>query len=226
MSRALLLIGSPKPGRSASRAFAAAVESRLASRGWATRTERVSPAFGRPERTADLVAAIADSDLVVLAFPIYVDSLPAPVLGLFVAWERAAAASRLGGLHRPGTGPALAVLTLCGFPEASHCDVAIEVCRLFAQRVGAPWRGALAFGMGGSIENGIERSPLASRVGALDAAADALAAGEPIPAASTAAFARPLVPAWTYPLVGGFGWARQAKKQGCTEPLVLRRYAP
>jgi hypothetical protein len=80
--------------------------------------------------------------------------------------------------------------------------------------------------MGGAIEGRpVENSPLAGRLDAFAAAADALAAGEPIPRASTAAFARPLAPAWVYPLVGGFIWSSQARKRGCTEPLRHRRYA-
>jgi hypothetical protein len=120
----------------------------------------------------------------------------------------------------------LAVLTQCGFPEASHCRVAVETCRLFAQETGVTWAGSLAFGMGASIEGGsVERSPLSGRLNSLDAAAEALASGQPIPDSSTQAFARPLAPAWTYPLLGGWGWSRQAKQRGCTEPLTFKRYA-
>jgi hypothetical protein len=80
--------------------------------------------------------------------------------------------------------------------------------------------------MGGSIEGGsIERSPLAGRVASLDVAVDALALGDTIPESSTADFARPLVPAWAYPLVGGFAWSSQARKRGCDTPLKYRRYA-
>ena len=221
MSRALLLIGSPKRGTSASGAFADAVSSRLEARGIQTRTERITPAFSAPERMRALLDAIAESDLVVLAFPVYVDSLPAPVLALLEAWHAAVADGSIAA-NPPAR---LAVLTLCGFPEASHCDVAIEVCRLFAETTGVTWAGALAFGMGASIERGLERSPLAGRLDALDAAVDALATGRPIPAEATAEFARPLAPSWTYPLLGGFGWALQARKQGCDEPLKLRRYS-
>ena len=80
MSRALLLIGSPKPGTSASAAFAEAVDTRLAARGLETRIARITPAFSATLRMGELLDAIAECDLVVLAFPIYVDSLPAPVL--------------------------------------------------------------------------------------------------------------------------------------------------
>ncbi len=221
MSRALLLVGSPKPRASASLSFAEALGTRLQARGWECGTERIVPALRDEARMAGLLTAASEADLVVLAFPVYVDSLPAPVLALLEEWAERGCAP-VPGLRRPR----FAVLAQCGFPEASHCDVAVEVCRLFAARCGLEWSGALAFGMGGAIEGRpVESSPLAGRTDALDAAADALAAGTPIPSASTEAFARPLSPSWVYPLVGGFMWSLQARKRGCEEPLRLRRYA-
>ena len=222
MSRVLLLIGSPKPGASASRTFAEALGSRLEARGWETRTERITPAVSDAARVNALLEAIAESDLIVLAFPVYVDSLPAPVLRLLETWRDALAQ----GVIESRASQRIAVLTQCGFPEAKHCDVAIEVCRLFAQQVGVGWAGALAFGMGPSIEGGsVERSPLARVLPQLDEAVEALDSGRAVPAGATEAFARPLAPPWTYPLAGGFVWKRQARKRGCTEPLKLRRYA-
>lgn len=222
MSRALLLIGSPKPGASASRSFAEGLSARLSARGLETRVERIGTSVDDHAHIGGLLDAIAESDLVVLSFPVYVDSLPAPVLALLESWSTALQHGAFVG--SPQT--RLAVLAQCGFPEASHCDVAVAVCRLFAERNGIDWAGALAFGMGGAIESSpVERSPLAGRLEAFDAAADALAVGSVIPEASTAAFARPLVPPLVYPLFGGLMWSRQAKKRGCSEPLRLRRYA-
>lgn len=217
MSRALVLIGSPKPKASASRSFAEAVAERLEVRGWETSVERALPATRSAEAMGRLIGTIAEADLVVLSFPVYIDTLPAPLVAVleeYVAWG-------------PGQrSQMLAVLTQCGFPEASHCDVAVEVCRRFAAEAGMTWAGHLAFGMGGGIESRRpEQSPLAGRMPALEAAAEALAAGEPIPAESTAAFAKPLVPPWGYPLMGRFMWGRAARKSGCTERLGLRRYA-
>jgi NAD(P)H-dependent FMN reductase len=219
MIRAILLIGSPKPGKSASRTFAEAVATGLEARGLTARTERITPSLG-DARLGELLATIADSDLVVLAFPVYWDSLPAPVLHLLEAWASAAADGSM-----PAAPRRLAVLTQCGFPEASHCQVAVDICRHFAEKNAITWSGSLAFGMGGAIAGGsLEQSPLRPRLNAFNAAVDALAAGEPVPTASVESFARPLVPAWTYPLLGGFAWSRQAKKQGCAEPLTLKRY--
>lgn len=222
MSRTLLLIGSPKPGKSASRTFAEAMGSRLEVRGCETSVARAVSSFHDDARLAEPLAEIAAADLVVLSFPVYVDSLPAPVLRLLESWAAAVADSSMPPRRRH-----LAVLTQCGFPESSHCQVAVETCRLFAAKTSVAWAGSLAFGMGGSVEGGsVEQSPLAGRLGWLDAAAEALAAGQPIPPSATEAFARPLAPPWTYPLLGGWMWSRQAKKRGCTEPLTLRRYAP
>lgn len=222
MSRALLLVGSPKPQASASRTFAEAVGARVAARGWETRIERIAPAFSDTDRMSGLLAAIGESDLIIIAFPVYVDSLPAPVLKLLQTWKAAVD----DGSLEVGTGGRLAVLTQCGFPEANHCDVAVETCRLFAEEVGIEWAGALAFGMGGAIEGGsIERSPLAKRLSALDAAAEALAEQRAIPQSARDAFARPLAPGWLYPLVGGLIWRRQARRRGCTQPITSRRYA-
>jgi hypothetical protein len=221
MSRALLLVGSPKPGKSASRTFAEAVGTRLEALGLDTRIERITPSFRDEARLGELIAGIAESELVVLAFPVYWDSLPAPVLGLLEAW---ASATSDGSM--PSKPRRLAVLTQCGFPEASHCQVAIDICRLFADKNGVAWSGALAFGMGGAIEGGsVEQSPLRPRLGALDEAVEALAAGVTIPDSAREPFARPLAPAWMYPLLGTWLWSRQAKKRGCTEPLTMKRYA-
>ena len=193
---------------------------RLEARGFETQTERITPAFNSAERTADLLDVIDAADLVVLSVPVYVDSLPAPVTGLLEAWATAVADGRMSPRPRR-----LAVLAQCCFPEAHHCDVAIEACRTFAQRTRVGWAGALAFGMGGAIEGRPpERSLLSRRIRHLDGAAEALASDRPIPPEATTAFARPLVPPRAYPLFGRFMWASQARTRGCTEPLTLRRY--
>jgi NAD(P)H-dependent FMN reductase len=218
---ALLLVGSPKPAASASRSFGEALLSRLAARGATIRTAPVTPSFRSEEKLAELTEKIAWADLVVLSCPIYIDSLPAPVTRLLEAWATGVEANA-----RVGSGSKrLALLAQCGFPEARHCDVAVDVCRQFCVEAGAEWAGALAFGTGGALEGRpIERSPLARAVPALDAAADALAAGQPIPSSASAAFAKPIAPAWVYTLFGGLAWWRLARKRGGKERLRLRRY--
>ena len=185
-----------------------------------TNVERITPAVRDEDKLAALLGKVVAADLVVLAFPVYWDSLPSPVVQLLEAW-----APRLTHESMPSSAR-LAVLTQCGFPEEAHCRVAVEICQRFAENTGITWAGALAFGPGAPLEGAkLEKSPLASRVKAFDDAMDALAAGGVIPDSSTATFAKPLAPASVYPLLGWFMWNFQARNRGCKEPLTTKRYA-
>jgi hypothetical protein len=219
----LLLIGSPKPGESASRSFGSAVLSRLAARGADTRTARVTPSFRSPAAMDGLMTDLDWADLVLLASPVYVDTLPAPVMRLLETWNRR------GGNDAPEAARRrpvrLATLLQCGFPEAHHCAAAIDVCEEFCRESGVGWAGALAFGCGGAMAGRpLERSPLAKAVPALDEAADALAAGREIPEEARRVFGRQFAPIWAYTLFGGLSWWWIARKKGGREPLRLRRY--
>jgi hypothetical protein len=218
---ALLVIGSPKPGVSASRSFGEAMLGRLAARGAETRTARATPAFRSPDAMDRLMADIEWADLVLLSCPLYVDSLPAPVMRVLETWARRAGASEPAA-RRPVR---LAALVQCGFPEAQHCAPAIEVCEEFCRQSGVGWAGALALGCGGALAGRTpEKSPLAKVVPALDESADALAAGREIPAEARRVVGRQFAPRWAYTLFGGVIWWRLARKRGGREPLRLRRY--
>ena len=86
------------------------------------------------EATEELLAAVAAADLVVLSFPLYVDSLPAPVDPRARADRRLA---RGGRARRPGARraeqPAFVAICQSGFPEVEHNEVALEICRNFAR---------------------------------------------------------------------------------------------
>jgi hypothetical protein len=74
-------------------------------------------------------------DPVSLAYPLYVDSLPAPVTE---ALERIA-------VYRPVTGRAngqrLVAVANCGFPEAEHNRAPLSICQQFARQAGFDWAG-------------------------------------------------------------------------------------
>jgi hypothetical protein len=219
--KTLLLVGSPKPGASASRSFGEAALGRLVARGVETRTARVTPAFRSPAAMDRLMTDIDWADLVLLSSPVYVDTLPAPVMRLLETWGRRAGAPDIAA-RRPVR---LAALVQCGFPEAQHCALAIDVCEEFCRESGVGWAGALAFGCGGALSGRTpERSPLAKAVRALDGAAEALAAGREIPEEARRVFGRQFAPSWAYTLFGGLSWWWIARKRGGREPLRLRRY--
>ncbi len=218
---ALIVVGSPKGRASASYALGAALGDALRDRGAAVCDGFVHHALRSPEETGWLLDSVDAADAVVLAFPLYVDSLPAPLVRLLelVADRRARGAP-------PRTSPQVAAVVQCGFPEAHQCDTAVAICRLFAGRTGMRWAGALAMGMGGQLGGGIGKLPAggANILQALDLAAEALANGRSIPPEATALIAKPLVPRWMYTLIGNIGWRLQMRKHRARHPMGYRPY--
>jgi len=194
----------------------------LALRGVQTETLQVYPAFSSPERTARSLEKSDAADLVVLAFPLYVDSLPAP---LIAALEKIAE-------HRAGRSSEqrFAAIANCGFPEASHNAPALAICSEFARQSGFTWAGGLALGGGQGIVHGMPLDALDGRAlpikKSLKMAAASLANGESIPGAAGDLLARPAVPSWLYLLFGAYGWRQQAKRYGVQRQIKNRPYEP
>ena len=217
---ALILIGSPKGRNSSSFLLGSRLGEGLRRNGVTVREEFVHPGMRTGEGTARLLDAIDGADLLVLAFPLYIDSLPAPLTRLIELVAARRAASSTGG------SPRLAAVVQCGFPEAHQCDTAVGICRLFAARTGMRWAGALAMGMGGQLGRGFRKLPGGGRklVEAIERSAESLARGGNVPGEATAAFARPLVPRWLYNLFGNLGWRVQMRQNRTRTPIAHRPY--
>lgn len=225
--QALLLVGSPKPGESTSQSLGAYLCDELEKRGVTTETLHVAKAVRTDESIAELSAAVAAADLVVFSFPLYVDSLPAPAVRALelIAAERMRAAD--GGTAVPD-GKAFVAICQSGFPEATHNEVAVEICRHFARDAGFEWAGGLILPAGGMVGG----RPLAelkgmmrSAVAALDLSAEALATGRPVPDEAVRLMARLPIPARAYRFLANRGWHSQFKKQGEGESLKARPFA-
>jgi multimeric flavodoxin WrbA len=143
--RALLLVGSPKARKSTSYSLGGYLFEQLSARDIRTETIYLHTALHSPEKTQALLDAVDAADLVTLAFPLYVDALPAPAIE---ALERIA-------LHREGRDRSrrqlFAAIANCGFPEAYQTATALAICKTFARRAGFEWAGSLALGGGGMV---------------------------------------------------------------------------
>jgi hypothetical protein len=71
----------------------------------------------------------------------------------------------------------------------------------------------------------IRRTGAAHDQGACSTAAAALAVGENVPAATTAAMARPLMPSSVYMMMGNLGWHMTAREHGAWLRLGARPLA-
>jgi multimeric flavodoxin WrbA len=228
--RALLLVGSPKTRKSTSDSLGGYLFEQLEARSIHTETIYLHAALRFPEKAQALLDAVDAADLVVLAFPLYVDALPAPATE---ALERIAA-------HRQGRDPAhrqerdpghrqlFAAIANCGFPEAFQAAAALAICEAFARQAGFEWAGSLALG-GGGIVGGV---PLAEGGGktallrqSLELAAGALAQCRVIPQAAQDIMAKPVIPFWVYGVMSSIGWRQQAKRYGAQRSLKRQPYA-
>ena len=220
--RALLLVGSAKPrGISTSETLGHELLARLDARGIATTTRWVQHDAHSAHGLAALTTVVRSHDLLVVATPLYIDTLPSLVIR---SLEAIAADRRSLGTAQPLT---VAMIVNCGFPEARHCSVASASGALFARATGARWAGALQLGGGGTVGGRPLReagSVVRHLPDALDKACAMLAEGRAIPSDSIAAFRQPLMPTALYMAVGDAGWLWTAAHEGALTKLWSRPY--
>jgi len=225
--KAVLLVGSPRGDQSASRALAGRILQGLSARGLAVETHSIHAAHLSEEKKARMAEAVDSADVLLFAFPLYVDHLPAPVIR---ALDEIAARRR--GTKSPSR-PLLAALVQCGFPERHQNFPAVDIMRRFACLNGFEWAGGLTMGMGGAASGRpLPEKPsgvLRNVIQALDAAAAALAEGRPVPAETIDLMGRKLMPRGLYFAVANWHWKRMArknsKKLGRAVDLYARPYA-
>lgn len=219
--RAVLLVGSPRTTKSTSNSLGSYLMDKLAEGDVETEIIQVYTSLNSPEKMQLLFDKLDAADLAVLAFPLYVDNLPAPVIKLL---ERIA-------VHRAGhpTQTRFAAIANCGFPESAHNATALAICEEFSRQSGFSWAGSLSLGAGEGLVHGAKinelKGPASPIINALDLAAEALAKGEAIPQAAQGLMAKPFIPGWMYRLVGAFGWNAQAKSWGAEKLLRRKTYS-
>jgi NAD(P)H-dependent FMN reductase len=221
MKRALLLVGSARTPQSTSESLGSYLLKRLGEHGYEGETVLLHRALAKEEARGDLLEKVDRADMVVLAFPLYVDSLPATVVSTLELIQGHRARQTAGRHQR------LLAIVNCGFPESYHNDTAAAICRKFAEETGFEWAGALLLGGGGMIAGReLEEAGGVARliIEALDAAALAIAAGQAVPAKAIEVMAKQPIPAWAYRAMGWLGWRLQARQNGVLRQLYARPY--
>jgi NAD(P)H-dependent FMN reductase len=189
--KALLLVGSPRGERSNSKAFGSYLIMRMEADGAQVSTEYLVRLAKSPGGLENLTAAVDDADIIVIAAPLYIDSIPAYVIRALEQIRDSRKAVPASKRQR------LFVIVNSGFPEAKHNHVAIDMYRLFAREAGMEWAGGIPRGWGMAVD----RRPLESLGGmtlrqrsGLDQVASALAKDEPVPEKAIEMAAKPFMP--------------------------------
>lgn len=220
LRRAVLLVGSPRMAKSSSGALGGYLFDRLEAAGVATERFYLYQVVDDSGKMDQMLEAIDRADLTVLSFPLYVDSIPAPVLSVmrFVAEHRRSAAQKSG----------FAAIVNCGFIEAFHNENALASCASFAVVSGFSWMGSMSIGGGEGLVHGRPLQelggPATAYKQALDRVAVALADGGSVPEAERRQLAKPFVPGWIYRMAGTMGWKKRARHYGTQKRLEERPY--
>ena len=133
MDKLMMVNGSPRAPRSNTRRYL-----QLLEQCWPGETQTYSTTQGRPEQA---LAELAGCGHLVLAFPLYADSLPVPLMGFLKALE----------VQFSGEKPTVHVLINCGFLEPEQNRVALEILDCFCRRNGYPRGATLCIGSGEAI---------------------------------------------------------------------------
>ena len=217
--KALLIVGSPKTkSPSTSGVLGRYLLGRLKAHGWETEslTLRASLRLGPGQK--ELLSWTDRADLLLLAFPLYVDSLPFLVTKALevIASHRQALPDR-----RPQR---LVAIVNNGFPEAAQNALALAICRRFADQSGIAWAGGLAMGAGEALSSGQSLTaprgsapPVGHVINALDMAGAALASGQSVPGEAARLIAKSPIPLlhssvwrWLFVKMGNRYWRVRA----------------
>jgi multimeric flavodoxin WrbA len=233
--RACLIVGSPKTLKpSTSGVLGRYLLKRLEASGWQTESLVLNRQLVDEHGQSELFAAVDRADLLILAFPLYVDALPfllTRALELIADHRHAAERPRI---------QRLVALANNGFPEAYQNNLALWLCERFASATGMIWSGGLALGGGEGLIGGYPleprlRSGLSGRhvIRALDLAAAALAHGQPVPGEAVREMSRNparLTPEFVWRRLFVYmsrgWWNRQAAAHGLKPGLLHARPYP
>jgi len=208
-----VLIGSPKGiEKSTSARLAKIITTGLGTDQWTNEWFHAHRVLQSDEAWNGLLASMARSDVILFAAPLYVDSLPAPVIETFYRLTQAKST-----LVRDGLLPRMVSLLNCGFVEAHQNITAQSMVELFSRAMGFQWAGGISIGAGGMTNKRIRE--------ALESASSALRDDILISNSVDALTRKPIMKPWMYVLGGNVMWKKQAKANGLTpKQLTARPY--
>lgn len=232
---ALLIVGSPKvKKRATSGILGEYLLDRLKADGWQTETLTLKASLSREKGQTELCGAVDRSDLIILAFPLYIDALPYLVTK---ALEIIAGHRKTQGNEKPQR---MFALINNGFPESYQNALALAICRTFADRSGIAWAGCLAVGAGEAMGGGQDLTeskrsgpPVNHIIGALDRAGKDLARGKAVSPDTQNRISKSPIPLvsfgiwrWLFAKLGDKWWIQQAKENGIKkEAMYATPYA-
>ena len=162
---------------------------------------------------ADFSADLYSSDVLIIAFPLYVDSLPASLMKFLEKYSKGYLESRVKGMPEQKRQRVFAVAN-CGFFEGLQNETALEMIEHLCRPAGLLWCGGAGIGTGEMIlgiknvppEAGIKK-PVTAALRKIAAAIE-----EKDGMLSENIYTQHKIPWLFYKIAGEFGWRQQIKK--------------
>lgn len=216
---ALLLIGSPKVKNSTSESLGAYLLEGLYDGGYICENLHILSMINKNKE--ELLNKVNNADVIIISFPLYVDSLPSPLIRAF---EFITDNRNIKEMNKKQN---LIAIVNSGFPESFHSHIALKICENFANKNNFRWLGGFALG-GGAAINGVPIKKLGGMtrniVKALDMAVESISNNETITPEAIELMSRKLIPINIYTYVASRGWKIQAKEFNVSRDLYARPY--
>lgn len=216
----LLLSGSPRGKKSTSYVTLEYLQRQLEERGHLSELFVLSNASKDEAILKRIRASIISANHVVLAAPLYVDSLPSHVIEFL---EKIVSGRNSMSLQNT---PKFTAIINSGFPEASQNILALEICKQFSREAQFEWMGGLPFGGGAAIDGTpLELSGFRGRHvrPAIELLADAISNNEVVPESAIELMNKPVIPKRLYIMASQSRWKRIAKRNN-VDDLSLQPY--
>jgi len=213
MMKTVAINGSPKTKDSASGIFIDQIENILE----APLTVYQATQLIQRQDITETLSDILRADVLLFIFPLYVDSLPAPLIKVLTLIEQT-------GTN--GFAPKVYAVCNCGFYEAEHTRPALDIVRNFCDCAGLAWGYGIGIGGGGFVSSrggNMSKGPTANVYSALRELGEVMQQGK---VEKQNVFVRPKIPRFLYKLGGNFswylGWCQMAIKHGVGHSLWAR----
>lgn len=164
-----------------------------------------------------IIEEILSADVLLIAFPLYVDALPMPLVRVMQSIEKKGEVLK----------PMLKVYGIChcGFYEASQNEVALRMIYNFCNRAGFAWQYGIGIGAGVFLGDAkdIKKGPTKVIFNVLYSLCSNIKSN--LSEKRENIFITPSIPRFIYKFGGNMGWKRQAKGNGAADQLRAAPFA-
>ncbi len=172
----------------------------------------------RLEIASETIAQILKADILLIVFPLYVDSLPAPLINLLLRMEQTARTMDLPL-------PVVYGICNCGFYEPEHTRLALRILRNFSLRARLTWGYGIGLGCGGFMQSNIknmDKGPTANVYAELNSLGQEISGGAK---KHEDVFVTPKIPRFLYKMGGQIGWLQLAGKNKARNQLGAKPHS-